>query len=323
MIKIINTAETSIIQLFGDIGESWFSDGWTLEKFKAAINSTGSPALTIELKSNGGDVFEAFAIYDAIRAIKARVTVDVIGTSASAATIIASAADKVRISENSRYLVHNAQTFVDGNKEKLKDVYDQLVSIDNQILDVYVKRTGKSRETLASLMTEERFMTASEALDWGFVDEIIKDKPKINNMKKFQNLTEQEQAEMDQLLADKAALEQKVAELEAQLSEMTAAAEKMEEEQIEAEIEAAVKAGKIKADAKQAWMNLGKKDRTSMTMAINAIYVPEGNLRDVPAPGMVANPSNSTVTKDQLWSNFKSGKIDAKQYAEQLEKLNK
>ena len=66
-------------------------------------------------------------------------------------------------------------------------------------------------------------MTAKEALEWGFVDEIIEDKPKITNMKKFQNLTEEEQAEMDQLLADKAALEQKVAELEAQLT--TAASE--------------------------------------------------------------------------------------------------
>lgn len=307
MIKITNTAEAAIVELFGDIGNSWFTDGWTLEKFKEQIKGVTASNLTIQVKSLGGDVFEAFSIYDEIRRHPARVTVEVVGSSASAATIISCAADHIRISENSRYLVHNAQTFVDGNKESLKEAYEQLVSIDNQILDIYVKRTGKSKEVLAELMKEEKWMTAAEALEWGFVDEIVKSVTnKINKkMKKFENLTPEEQAEMDQLIADKAALEEKVAELEAQLGEMSAAAEKMEEEQIDAEITAAIEAGKIKAESKDVWFSLGKKDRTNMTAAIEAIYTTSKGVAQVVDKSQPAKTGK--LTPAEYLENHKKG----------------
>jgi len=328
MIKITNTADAAIVELFGDIGDSWFSDGWTLEKFKEQLKGVTTSNLIIQVKSLGGDVFEAFSIYDEIRRHSARVTVVVVGSSASAATIISCAADHIRISENSRYLVHNARTFVDGNKESLKEAFEQLVSIDNQILDIYVKRTGKSKEVLAELMKEEKWMTAAEALEWGFVDEIEKSVTNKYNkkMKKFNNMTPEELEEMDQLVADNEALvannkalEKKVAELEAQLAEMTAAAEKTEEEQIEKEIEAAIETGKIKAEVKKVWFEIGKKDRTNMTAAIEAIYTTStSKLVDVPK-----STTPTKVDKKSLWSAWKKGEITLDKYNEELIKINK
>ena len=52
MIKITNIADEAIIQLFGDIGESIFSDGWTFEKFNTAISALDVSALIVEIKSN-------------------------------------------------------------------------------------------------------------------------------------------------------------------------------------------------------------------------------------------------------------------------------
>lgn len=91
MIRVINEANSATIELYGDIGASWFGDGWTFERFSNEVKSLPVSQLTIKVKSNGGDVFEAFAIHDAIKALPARVTVDIVGASASAATIIAAA----------------------------------------------------------------------------------------------------------------------------------------------------------------------------------------------------------------------------------------
>jgi ATP-dependent protease ClpP protease subunit len=306
MIKVTNSGQEHTIELFGDIGQSFWSDGWTFERFKAELKGVSAPVVNVKIKSNGGDVFEAFAIYDELRAMAARVVVDIVGSSASAATIIAAAGDEVRISENSRYLVHNAQSFVAGNKEALAEVYEMLQSIDNQIINTYVKRTGKDRNVLAELMKQERWMTAQEALDWGFVDSIIKPVKITNKMDKFANLTEEEQAEMDALKAENEQLKAKLAEMEA------AEAAKMEEE-ITEEVEAAVKAGKITAEARASFIAFGKADRAAMTSAINGIKVTA--LADIVQPE-AAKTGSKKLTADEAWAEFKAGKINAKQYHE-------
>jgi len=312
MIKITNIADEAIIQLFGDIGESIFSDGWTFEKFNTAISALDVSALIVEIKSNGGDAMEAFAIYDKLKSLPARVTARIVGASASAATIIASGADRIEISENSRYLVHNAQTFVAGSKENLKDAYEQLASFDEQILNIYIKRTGKSREILASLMLEERWMTPAEALEWGFVDSIIKNKPKITNkMRKFENLTEDEQIEMDALKAENEELKSQLEAMQKELDGMTADNAKKDEDEVEELVENKIKAGVIDAKTKASWVALGKADKVSMTAAINAVYVPKsGSLMNVVDTKKSAAPTNKT---DAL-SDFKAGKLNSQEY---------
>jgi len=305
MIKITNSGKEHTIELYGDIGQSFWSDGWTFERFKDELKGVSAPVLNVKIKSNGGDVFEAFAIYDELRSMPARVVVDVVGSSASAATIIAAAGDEVRISENSRYLVHNAQSFVAGNKEALAEMYDTLQSIDNQIINTYVKRTGKDRNVLAELMKEERWMTAEEALDWGFVDSIIKPVKIVNKMEKFKNLTEEEQAEMDALKAENEALK-------AELDEMKAAKAAKEEKEIEEEVMAAITAGKIKAEVKDAFVAFGKTNREAMTATLAGFVVPAPvkPLAAVPQPKPVGG--SSYATKEEFDAAFKAGKFAGK-----------
>ncbi len=305
MIKITNSGKEHTIELYGDIGQSFWSDGWTFERFKDELKGVSAPVINVKIKSNGGDVFEAFAIYDELRSMPARVVVDVVGSSASAATIIAAAGDEVRISENSRYLVHNAQSFVAGNKEALAEMYETLQSIDNQIINTYVKRTGKDRNVLAELMKEERWMTAEEALDWGFVDKIIKPVKITNSMEKFKNLTEEEQAEMDALKAENEALK-------AELEEMKAAKAMEEEKQIEEEVMAAITAGKIKAEVKDAFVAFGKTNREAMTATLAGFVVAAAPkpLAAVPQPKPVGASAYST--KEEFDAAFKAGKFTNK-----------
>ena len=76
-----------------------------LEELKAE----GCTKFEVILNSMGGNLFEASGIYDIIKGCGMEVTAKIYGVAASAATLIACAAGRVLISENSRYMVHRAR----------------------------------------------------------------------------------------------------------------------------------------------------------------------------------------------------------------------
>jgi len=73
------------------------------------------------------------------------------------------------------------------NIEELKRLLDSLQTAKGGILDAYQTKTGMSREALGRMMARETWMTAQEAKEYGFIDEVItaKDKKKkkagVNN----------------------------------------------------------------------------------------------------------------------------------------------
>ena len=318
MIKITNTADSAVIQINGDIGQSFWSDGWTLERFTDQLKGLSVSNLVLEINSMGGDLLEGFAIHDAIKRLPARVTAKIVASSASAATVIASAADRIEISENSRYLVHNAQTFVEGNKERLAEIYEQLASFDNQILDIYIKRTGKPRNEIAELMKQERWMSATEALQWGFVDAIIQ--PQIKN--KIENMTPEEQAQMDALVAENEQLKTQLQEAMDKLAEFDAAEEQKKEEEIDQTITQAIEEEKIDETVKDVYKNLGKHQgieavRTALA-GIKAAAKQTAPLHNVPN---TTAPAAQVMDKAKFVDNWRKGVYDnnKEQYAVDFE----
>ena len=318
MIRITNTADSAVIQINGDIGQSFWSDGWTLERFTDQVKGLSVSNIVLEINSMGGDLLEGFAIHDAIKMLPARVTAKIVASSASAATVIASAADRIEISENSRYLVHNAQTFVEGNKERLAEIYEQLASFDNQILDIYIKRTGKPRNEIAELMKQERWMSATEAVQWGFVDAIIQ--PQIKN--KIKNMTPEEQAQMDALTAENEQLKTQLQEAMDKLAEFDAAEEQKKEEEIDQTITQAIDEEKIDETVKDVYKNLGKQQgiealRTALA-GIKAAANPTAPLHNVPN---TTAPSAPVMDKAKFVDNWRKGVYDnnKEQYAADFE----
>lgn len=61
-------------------------------------------------------------------------------------------------------MIHNASTFCYGDKEEMQTTYDRLEKIDSSIVDVYVSRTGLSKEEVKELLDNETWFTASEAV---------------------------------------------------------------------------------------------------------------------------------------------------------------
>lgn len=134
------------------------------------------------IDSLGGSVATALSIASAFKN-HSDVTVHFVGMNASAATIASLGAKHISIDANAMYLVHkcsqaffewgslNADQFATliADCEKIKADLDKL---DCNIASMYAARCQRKSADLLDLMQRGGWLTAKEALDWGFVDEI-------------------------------------------------------------------------------------------------------------------------------------------------------
>lgn len=188
-ITIRNEAQTCYIDIEGTIGveeKHQFERGEkrvaTFEAFRREVERIAGVAATnvvVNIRSTGGDVNDALLIYDTLKSLDARITTRCYGYTASAATIIAQAADEGQreISDNAMYLIHRSTCSTDGNASSLESKAELLRKTDEQLARLYAERSGRDAEFFAELMAENggegRWLTATEAVEAGLADTII------------------------------------------------------------------------------------------------------------------------------------------------------
>ena len=190
--------------LYGSIGSDEYWDDISDKAFKQDIENLGDVEnITLHINSPGGSVFSAVAIANTLKNHKAKITANIDGLAASAATIITSACDTVRMPKNALFMVHNPITFAYGNNQDMQKTLEMLNKVKNSIIETYLNKVKTDKETLSELMDNETWMSAEEAKEYGFVDEIldesvekevIENKLIINNtafdISKFKNFKE-------------------------------------------------------------------------------------------------------------------------------------
>ncbi|VGV05743.1 head maturation protease, ClpP-related [Streptococcus pyogenes] len=130
--------------------------------------------IVLEVNSNGGLVTVGSEIYTALRNYKGKVTAEITGMAASAASVAVMGADKVVMSPTAQMMVHKALfNWVAGNSDDLDKASNALKSSDKAIVNAYVAKTGKSEDEIMDLMRNETFMSAQEAVENGFADEVM------------------------------------------------------------------------------------------------------------------------------------------------------
>ncbi|WP_072520358.1 head maturation protease, ClpP-related [Gemella massiliensis] len=166
----------------GAIGEStYFYEATSAKDVKEALeNSIGD--IHIFLNSGGGDVFQGIEIYNYLKNLSNNVTVEVTGTACSAASIVAMGANKLIMNTGTSLMIHEASTFVWGNKNELKKTLGALETIDQSIVDIYNEKTGIDKVELENYLSNETWITAEEAVELGFADE-KKENSKRDNIK--------------------------------------------------------------------------------------------------------------------------------------------
>lgn len=172
---------TTTLNLTGPIvgnDSSWIYDYLGIDCIspKNVMESIGdaSEQLVINLSSGGGEVTAASEIYTALRQMNTTVSINITGMAASAASIIAMAGDTVNISPTAQMMIHQASLRdVSGNKDDLTHLSNILDKTDQSIVQAYVDRTGLPVDKIVKMMAEETFLTAQEAVEYGFADQIM------------------------------------------------------------------------------------------------------------------------------------------------------
>lgn len=138
-----------------------------------ALKQANGNDITVEIASNGGDVFAGSEIYSLLKAYQGNVTVNIVGLAASAASMIAMAGDKVNISPTAQLMIHKAWSMTQGNSDDLNHESQVLDSIDQSIVNAYVAKTGLDADKIMQMMSNETWLNAKQAVDNGFADEIM------------------------------------------------------------------------------------------------------------------------------------------------------
>lgn len=134
--------------------------------------------LDIRLNSCGGECNVAIAIHNRLREMAVNgteITCTVDGVAMSAGSHIMCAADKVKASTGSLIMIHKSLTMMFGyyNADRLRKIAGRNDAYDKAMLAAYKRKTCKSEEDLLKMMSDETFMTGSEAKEHGFVDELV------------------------------------------------------------------------------------------------------------------------------------------------------
>lgn len=157
--------------IFGYIGE-W--DDVSSAEVVTQLQKVTSSLVNVRINSYGGSVFTAQAILSSLKRHPANVTVYIDGIAASAATLIAMAGDKIIIPSNAMMMIHNPLTCAWGNASELREAADLLDKVRESILAAYREKTGLSDERLIELLNNETWLSADEAVELGFADEVEK-----------------------------------------------------------------------------------------------------------------------------------------------------
>ena len=138
-----------------------------------AITNDEDEEITLNIASNGGDVFAASEIYTMLRDSGKRIVVNIQGLAASAASVISMAGNTVRISPTAHIMIHKASSGFVGNSDDMEHQSVVLNSIDESIALAYEMKTGLKQSELLELMAKETWLNAKTAVDKGFADEIM------------------------------------------------------------------------------------------------------------------------------------------------------
>ena len=187
--------------------------------------------LEIEINSPGGSVLDGYRVYNSLMQMRSR-GVEVIATvntlAASMGSVILMAANKVKIVEGGRIMIHEASQTVSGDSEDHARAAKNLDEISEEISVIYANRTGSDPEEMRDLMKKETWMGAKEAVDRKFADEIVKFDTTVKGMsilaKLFPNNDQVEQIEAaikeaDSVRAELVSAQDQIKDLQSQIED--------------------------------------------------------------------------------------------------------
>lgn len=165
------------LDIFNEIDSFW---GYGVHSLSYELsNLNQSLPLTVRIHSPGGSVTEGLAIRNLLRAYPGEVNTVGVGFVASIASVILLAGTNVQMDDGAYLMIHRPYGYQEGDADTMASTATTLRSMDNTLLDIYMDAVEKrgnpsqlTREQVFEMMKVETWMTAKDALAYGFIDGI-------------------------------------------------------------------------------------------------------------------------------------------------------
>lgn len=182
----------------GEVIESQTSAKYVMSQLQSA---TDIQNINLYINSNGGDVKEGLGIYNQLKRHPAQKTAYIDGFACSIASVIAMAADKVIMGNNTLMMIHHASMGVFGNAEELRKAANDVEVIDKASCSSYLTKAGDKldEETLNQLLDAQTWLSAEQCLQYGLADEIAgkEDKTILAAQQRFEQSIKEQIIEME------------------------------------------------------------------------------------------------------------------------------
>jgi len=161
------------ILLYEEIGKNFFGEGISAKDFVSELQKLSAKNIDLRINSLGGNVFDGFAIHNALKSHKAKITVFIDGIAASIASVVAMSGDVVKMPENAMMMVHDPLSWALGTAADMRKTADALEKIKLGLVSSYRNKTGLDDMEISGMMVEETWLTAQEAVSKGFADVML------------------------------------------------------------------------------------------------------------------------------------------------------
>lgn len=165
--------------IYGDIAdEKWFDEDVTPKSIRDALSELGAVKnLDIHINSYGGSCVAGNAIINILDNYRKKngtsLNVYIEGIAASMGSGIASVGDKVYMASNSLFMVHKPLCMAYGNADDLEKTIQVLQKTEDGLIQNYMRRFKGTEDELRQMLQDETWLSADEAKEWGFVDEVV------------------------------------------------------------------------------------------------------------------------------------------------------
>lgn len=169
IINKVNDTKAEVLlygYIFDSVASDFVKELRSLEKDYSEID--------VRINSGGGDVFDGFAIFNAMQQSKANINTYNDGLAGSMASIVLQGGKKRYMSKVARVMTHKPSTFAGGDSGVLRKNADLLDSMEDLMAAVYASRTGKTKEDvkIKFLNGNDNWFDAQQAIEAGLVDEV-------------------------------------------------------------------------------------------------------------------------------------------------------
>lgn len=160
------------VYIYGEIGFWGVTSGDFIRDLKEIDD--GVSDVLVHFDTVGGDLFDGIAIHNTLRALGERCTGQIDGACFSAGSVAVCGAHKVRMADNAMFMIHNPWTFMAGDSDELRKMADMMDKAFEGIVASYQHRALNIDDAeLRRMINDTTWLTASEAMTHGFVDEVF------------------------------------------------------------------------------------------------------------------------------------------------------